>query len=93
MAEYSVAIKASAVKELEKLPKDEIEKVLERIEALKEDPRPVGSTKLAIAELFRTGRATTGFSIASTTRQPRSKSSRSAAEATCIDESDTRPSS
>ena len=53
MASYSVSIKASAVKELEKLPKGELAKILDKIEVLKDNPRPSGAVKLALADLFR----------------------------------------
>ena len=53
MAAYSVSIKASALKELEKLPKADLAKVFGRMEALKDDPRPAGAVKLTVADLFR----------------------------------------
>lgn len=53
MGKYSVLIKRSAAKEIEELPKKELVKVLARIEALAEDPRPQGVEKLAGLELYR----------------------------------------
>ncbi len=53
MGRYSVLIKRSAAKEIEELPKKELVKVLARIEALAEDPRPQGAEKLVGLELYR----------------------------------------
>ncbi len=48
MATYSVRIKTSAVKEIEAIPtKRERQRVVRRISALADDPRPVGCQKLA----------------------------------------------
>lgn len=53
MAVYSIFIKKSAARELEVLAKKDLPKVLERIEALAENPRPTGAEKLAGVELWR----------------------------------------
>ena len=53
MAEYKVFIKRSAAKEIEPLPRKELIKVLERIDSLRQDPRPHGCEKLADLELYR----------------------------------------
>lgn len=53
MAEYKVFIKKSAAKEIESLPKKELVRVLERIYALRNDPRPLGCEKLCDSELYR----------------------------------------
>jgi len=53
VAVYSIFIKKSAVRELEVLAKKDLPKVLERIEALDENPRPTGAEKLAGVELWR----------------------------------------
>lgn len=50
---YSVAIKKSAEKELRKLPKGDLGRVVGRIRKLAEDPRPRGSEKLAAEERYR----------------------------------------
>jgi mRNA interferase RelE/StbE len=50
MASYSIEWKASASKELRKLPKPIIPRVLLAIEALIEAPRPEGVRKLAGSE-------------------------------------------
>lgn len=46
MANYTLTFARSARKELEKLPGSVAERVLERIEALQENPRPHGAIKL-----------------------------------------------
>jgi mRNA interferase RelE/StbE len=53
VAAYSIFIRKSAVRELEALAKKDLRKVLERIEALGENPRPAGAEKLAGVELWR----------------------------------------
>lgn len=53
MASYNVSIKPSALKELERLGKKEIAKLVERIEALAREPRPLGSAKLSGQERYR----------------------------------------
>ena len=48
MESYSVFLKSSAVKELEAIPRiDDRHRIIDRIRALCEDPRPPGSVKLA----------------------------------------------
>ena len=53
MAKYRVLIKASAAKELEKLPKKDRAVVARRIRALGGDPRPPGCQKLSGDEKYR----------------------------------------
>ncbi len=53
MGSYSVFFKRSVAKDLKSIPSTDVRKVLERIEALAEDPRPVGSKKLAQQEFYR----------------------------------------
>ena len=54
MERYDVRIKPSAVKELERIPtKKDRRRVVSRIRALAEDPRPPGCEKLSDAERFR----------------------------------------
>jgi mRNA interferase RelE/StbE len=51
VARYSVRIKTSAIKEIESLsPKKERKRIIGRIDALKDDPRPAGCQKLAGSE-------------------------------------------
>jgi len=46
MADYTITFARSARKELERLPAGLVERILERIEALSDNPRPAGVTKL-----------------------------------------------
>jgi mRNA interferase RelE/StbE len=51
---YRVLIKPSAVKELENIPgKKDRQRIVERISALADDPRPHGSQKLSGKDRFR----------------------------------------
>ncbi len=53
MANYKIKIKPSAVKELEKLPKKDLKKVVIKIQSLAFDPRPPGCEKLSGEEKYR----------------------------------------
>jgi len=53
MAEYSIFFKASAVRELEAIPKRDIQRIVERIAGLAHEPRPPGSEKLSGQERYR----------------------------------------
>ena len=53
MEKYKIQIKPSAVKELNKLPKKNLMKVVLKIQALSEDPRPSGCEKLSGDEKYR----------------------------------------
>ena len=54
MGKYKVLIKPSAVKELESIPrKKDRQRIVERIRALADDPRPHGSKKLSGKDRFR----------------------------------------
>jgi mRNA interferase RelE/StbE len=53
VANYRLLIKPSAVKELEALPKKDSRRVVRRVQALAEDPRPQGAEKLKGANLYR----------------------------------------
>jgi mRNA interferase RelE/StbE len=53
VAAYSLLIKKSAAKELEAVPKKEREKLISKIQALANDPRPFGSEKLAGDDKYR----------------------------------------
>ena len=54
MGKYKVLIKPSAVKELESIPrKKDRQRIVERINALADDPRPHGSQKLSGKDRFR----------------------------------------
>ncbi len=53
MARYKIFFRESVRKDLGILPKKEIQKILHRIEALSEDPRPSGCEKLTGEEKYR----------------------------------------
>jgi len=53
MAGYEILFKESVWKDLKKVPKKNLKKILSRIEKLKDDPRPSGCEKLAGQELYR----------------------------------------
>ena len=53
MASYSVSIKPSAAKELERLPRKDRRRIAQRISALADDPRPPGCEKLTGDEAYR----------------------------------------
>ena len=53
MAEYEIYFKESVWKELRKVPKNNLNKILSRIEKLGDDPRPMYCEKLTGHELYR----------------------------------------
>ncbi|MCH7770532.1 MAG: type II toxin-antitoxin system RelE/ParE family toxin [Bacteroidetes bacterium] len=53
MVKYKIEIKKSAVKEIKKLPANDIKKILEKISSLAENPRPAGCLKLSGEEKYR----------------------------------------
>ncbi len=53
MAGYEVLFKESVWKDLRKVPKNNLKKILSRIEKLKGNPRPIGCEKLTGLELYR----------------------------------------
>ena len=53
MAEYKIEIKRSASKELNSLPNKEIKKIINSINQLIENPRPINSKKLSASERYR----------------------------------------
>ena len=53
MAGYEIFFKESVWKELRKIPKSNLKKVLSRVERLGNDPRPTGCEKLTAPELYR----------------------------------------
>ncbi len=53
MAKYEISVKKSAIKELENIPKKELQKLVKKIQALSEEPRPQGSQKLSHKEQYR----------------------------------------
>jgi mRNA interferase RelE/StbE len=53
MAAYKVYFKASVEKDFTAIPKKELVKILRRIKALSENPRPAGCEKLTGHERYR----------------------------------------
>ena len=53
MANYEIEIKKSAVKEINKLPKNNLVRIVEKIKELSTNPRPQGSKKLSGDEKYR----------------------------------------
>ena len=53
MAKFSLVFKKSIAKDLRRIPKHSINKILERIAALAIDPRPAGAEKLSNQEKYR----------------------------------------
>lgn len=53
MAAYELMLRPSVKKDVKKIPDADLKKILERIEALREDPRPPGSVKLSGMEYYR----------------------------------------
>lgn len=53
MAKYKIYFKKSAVKEIKQIPKSDLERVIKRIHALCENPRPHGAEKLSDGERYR----------------------------------------
>jgi len=53
MARYSLQFKASVAKDLRRLPRKDVQRILKRIDALAVDPRPSGCEKLVDREVYR----------------------------------------
>jgi len=53
MAAYKIFFKKSVEKDLKLIPKKDLKKILDRIEALAEDPRPSGCEKLTGQQRYR----------------------------------------
>lgn len=53
MARFELRFKASVSKDLRGVPAADLRRILERIEALRADPRPPGCQKLGGSELYR----------------------------------------
>jgi len=53
MESYSIEIKKSASKEIAKLPKAILPRILEKISLLENEPRPTGCKKLSADEKYR----------------------------------------
>ena len=53
MAEYEVLFKESVYKDLKKIPKADLKKILSRIKKLSDNARPAGCEKLTEQERYR----------------------------------------
>jgi len=53
MARYELRFKPSVAKDLRGIPKPDVQRILARIEALRDDPRPPGSERLSAQERYR----------------------------------------
>jgi mRNA interferase RelE/StbE len=53
MAVYNIFFKRSVEKDLKAIPKKDLNRILDRIKKLAEDPRPSGSEKLTGQERYR----------------------------------------
>jgi mRNA interferase RelE/StbE len=53
MAVYSVFFKRSVEKDVQAIPQKELKRILQRIQLLREDPRPSGCEKLTGQERYR----------------------------------------
>ena len=53
MAKYKIEIKKSAAKEIKKLPRQDLKKILSKISSLADNPRPDGCVKLSADEKYR----------------------------------------
>ena len=53
MASYRIVFKKSVAKDLRQIPKTDIQRILKRIDSLKDDPRPARVEKLSGEEKYR----------------------------------------
>lgn len=53
MASYELVFKKSVAKDLRSIPKEDVARILKRIEALRDDPRGEGCIKLSAQERYR----------------------------------------
>lgn len=53
MARYSLKFKRSVSRDVEAIPKRDLQRIMERIEALRDDPRPPGCVKPSGQEYYR----------------------------------------
>ncbi|MFH0759468.1 MAG: type II toxin-antitoxin system RelE/ParE family toxin [Bacteroidota bacterium] len=53
MGKYRIYIKPTAVKELKKIPKRDVSKIIDKIRSLSSNPRPPGFEKLSTDEKYR----------------------------------------
>jgi mRNA interferase RelE/StbE len=53
VGKYKIYIKPTAVKELQKIPKRDVSRIIDKIRSLSSNPRPAGCEKLSADEKFR----------------------------------------
>jgi mRNA interferase RelE/StbE len=53
VARYDLEVRPSVGKDVEKIPKKDLKRILARIESLRDDPRSVASVKLSGFEYYR----------------------------------------
>lgn len=53
MASYRLCFRQSVTRDLRPIPRPDVERILRRVEALADDPRPPGSEKLSGQERYR----------------------------------------
>ena len=53
MAEYKIFFSRSAVKDLDPIPKKDLQRIMERVRPLQKNPRPPGCEKLSSQERYR----------------------------------------
>jgi mRNA interferase RelE/StbE len=53
VGKYKIYIKPTAVKELQRIPKRDVNKIIEKIRSLSSNPRPPGCEKLSADEKYR----------------------------------------
>ena len=53
MGRFEVVFRQSVAKDLRRIPRKDVAKILKRIEALAVEPRPVGAEKLSAQERYR----------------------------------------
>lgn len=53
MGKYKLLFKASVTKDFRQIPKSDVAAIVQRIEALADDPRPNGCEKLSAQERYR----------------------------------------
>lgn len=53
MARYELKVKPSVARDLRAIPRADVQRILARIESLRDDPRPPGAEKLSAQERYR----------------------------------------
>ncbi len=53
MARFELRFKASVARDLRGIPQADVRRILDRIETLRDEPRPPGSVKLSAQERYR----------------------------------------